>query len=398
MTEPSHLRIAIVGAGIGGLVLGAALALRGLKPVVFEARSEEGITTEGLFLTVAPNGMNGLRAIDAMDEVRVKGIDMTGLEILNAAGRRIGFIDQSSFETRFGAPSCTLTRGELVAVLLARARSVGVEVRFESAVAAISDTGNEVSLTDSGGRTEMFDAVVAADGVRSKVRELAFPDFPMPTFTGQVGTGGVIDAPVPDTNGVMRMTFGEKAFFGYIKAQGRPVYWFNSFLSNEYQTRADNPVLFANRILTMHATDPEPNLTILQHLDRLDRAYPIYDVPRLKSWARGRVVLMGDAAHAFGPHAGQGASLAIEDGIVLAHCLTTFAGHTEAFRRFHLLRSRRVDKVAAITAQTGSRKASTGPVAVFFRDLFLPMFVRIGGAVTAKLYVFRVDQTPLSAP
>jgi hypothetical protein len=72
--------------------------------------------------------------------------------------------------------------------------------------------------------------LVAADGLGSSVRNVVFPEYPKPHFTGLIGTGGITEAPVPDTDGIMRMTFGNNAFFGYLKAEGQSVCWFNSYL------------------------------------------------------------------------------------------------------------------------------------------------------------------------
>lgn len=62
---------------------------------------------------------------------------------------------------------------------------------------------------------------------------MVFPEYPAPHFTGLIGTGGVTEAQVADTGGVMRMTFGNNAFFGYLKVAGQPVYWFNSYSGAE---------------------------------------------------------------------------------------------------------------------------------------------------------------------
>src|SRR5882724_429981 len=81
-------KIAVCGAGVGGLTLAARLAQMGGKPIVFEARSETATTSEGVFLTLAPNGMNGLRTIGCDEEVKASGIATTGIEIRNAKAKR----------------------------------------------------------------------------------------------------------------------------------------------------------------------------------------------------------------------------------------------------------------------------------------------------------------------
>src|SRR5580704_16314649 len=113
--------IAICGAGVGGLTLAVRLAQMGRKPIVFEARSEADAATEGGFLTLAPNGMNGLRTIGCFEAVKASGIDTIGIEIRNAKGKRLGFAGQADHQAEFGAPSLTIRRGRLAEILLANA-------------------------------------------------------------------------------------------------------------------------------------------------------------------------------------------------------------------------------------------------------------------------------------
>src|SRR5262249_16773256 len=96
-------RIAIVGAGVAGLVLATRLAQDGRDVTVFEARSEAVLRTEGLFLTLAPNGMNGLRLIGLAEAVAAKGIATRAIEILDERGRRLAIMDQADFATTLGA-------------------------------------------------------------------------------------------------------------------------------------------------------------------------------------------------------------------------------------------------------------------------------------------------------
>ena len=229
--KSSGFRDRYLRAGVGGLMLAARLAQMGRKPILFEARSETATTSEGVFLTLAPNGMNGLRTIGCDEEVKVSGIATTGIEIRNAKAKRLAFAAQSDHEAGFGAPSVTVRRGRLAEILLAKARAAGVDTRFDAQVSDVttSPDGVGVRLQFKDGITHDFGILVAADGLGSTVHNVVFQGYPKPHFTGLIGTGGITNAPVPDTGGIMRMTFGNNAFFGYLKAEGRPVYWFNSY-------------------------------------------------------------------------------------------------------------------------------------------------------------------------
>jgi 2-polyprenyl-6-methoxyphenol hydroxylase-like FAD-dependent oxidoreductase len=394
-SDPSIL---IAGAGVGGLVLAIRLKQLGFQPTVLEVRSREAVAHEGEFLNLAPNGMNGLRTVGCFPQVVAAGILTTGMELLNAKGRRLALVDQRDYADRFGAPSITLRRGELAGILADRAEQAGVTLRFDCAVRDVRIAADQVAVTCADGAHHAAPVLVAADGLRSRVRSVVFPEYPAPAYTGLASTGGFAEADVPATDGMMRMTFGDRAFFGYIKAPDRPVYWWDSFPAPEHALGAfTNPVALADHVRALHARDPAPHATILAAVQGLARSYPIFDMPPLPRWSRDRVVLMGDAAHAIGPHAGQGASMAIEDALVLAACLDTEVDHAAAFGHFEELRRPRIAQVVKITARNGARKQSTGRFALWMRDLMLPLVIPLGVRVGRRLLHHRIDLAPLAA-
>ena len=109
-------------------------------------------------------------------------------------------------------------------------------------------------------------------------------------------------------------------------------------------------------------------------------------------------MLIGDAAHAVGPHAGQGASMAIEDALVLAPCLEAVDDAEDAFARFESLRRSRFDQVVKVTARNSSQKRSSGWLSLLIRDLVLPILIPLGIRMAQRLIEFRVDRVPLAQP
>jgi 2-polyprenyl-6-methoxyphenol hydroxylase-like FAD-dependent oxidoreductase len=391
--------IAICGAGVAGLTLATKLKSLGMNTVVFEARTENAVCSEGEFLTLAPNGMNGLRAIDCYEDVIAAGIKTIGIEIVNAKGKRLGLADQTDVEQLFGAPSLTIRRGSLTKILLQKANDNGVAVHFERRATGSQQVSEGVAITFSDGSHVKASLLIAADGLRSKIRQIVFPEYPEPHYTGLVGTGGLTDVEVPSTNGVMRMTFGNNAFFGYIKVPNQPVYWFNSYAAEQSgDGKVDDPVRYAKQILGLHLDDPAPNAKILSAVSKIERNYPVFDMPPLPKWSKGRIVLVGDAAHAVGPHAGQGASMGIEDALVLAACLSSEKHYSQAFDRYEQLRRERVEKVVKLTARNSSQKRSNSKLALFIRDLILPFLIPLGIKQGRQLFVYRVDMEPLNVP
>jgi 2-polyprenyl-6-methoxyphenol hydroxylase-like FAD-dependent oxidoreductase len=395
----SRFDVAVCGAGIAGLTLAARLSSLGFRVTVLEARDEAALEREGVFLTLAPNGMNGLRVIDLHRDIAAQGIATTGIEILDERGRRLALMDQSDHGSVFGAQSITLRRGALMRLLLERARSAGVTVHFGRKVAAVKGGAAGVSVETEDGAAMRFDVLAACDGLRSRVRELVFPDFPTPRFTGLIGTGGFADVPsIRATHGTLRMTFGREAFFGYIKEHDQPVFWFNSYPAEAPQSEFSTPQAYAAFLRTLHRGDPQENRDILGAVRGIEKDYAIFDLPELPVWHRERVVLVGDAAHAVGPHAGQGASMAIEDAIVLAACLEAEAALPAAFSRYERLRRGRVREVVRLTARNGSQKRASGRLALMIRNLILPVVIPLGIKAARRGYAYQVDRNPLAVP
>lgn len=394
--ETTRSTVGICGAGIGGLVLALRLARLGFRPIVLEARTREAALSEGEFLTLAPNGMNGLRAVDCYEDVVREGVETKAIELRNAGGRRLFLVNQTDHRAKFGAPSVTVKRGALTRILIAKCEAEGIAVHFGRRVSSVAMNAYSVSLnfTETGGLA--VDILVAADGLRSLVRSQVFSDFPAPHFTGLIGAGGIVDADVPATDGVMRMTFGDQAFFGYITSASGSAYWFNSFAADSADTvRGLNPNALADLLRKMHADDPSPNPEILREVKKVERSYPIFDMPPLPVWSRGRVVLLGDAAHAIGPHAGQGASMAIEDSLVLSACLAATLSHADAFARYEALRRPRIAQVVKLTRQNAARKRKSTRLGLLLRDLLLPLLLPIGIRMSRKLFAYRADLQPL---
>ena len=141
-----------------------------------------------------------------------------------------------------------------------------------------------------------------------------------------------------------------------------------------------------------------PTATFSAAVGRIDHDYPIFDLPELAIWHRGRVVLVGDAAHAVGPHAGQGASMAIEDAVVLAACLDREPDAAAAFARFQRLRRGRIREVVRLTARNAAQKRSSGRLSLMIRNLILPLVIPLGIRAARRICAFRVDRDPLADP
>ena len=191
------------------------------------------------------------------------------------------------------------------------------------------------------------------------------------------------------------MIFGRRGFFGYAVRPGGETYWFSNFAEKEepsaealLKAGADG---YRRQLLAVHQSDPPEVMRILHSLSGDIGAWAVYDIPSLPAWHRGAVCLLGDAAHAIGPHVGQGASLALEDAFVLAKCLRDLPEASYAFSTFERLRRARVEPIIKQSRRTGQQKTPTGWLGRRIRDVVLPIILKSGARAANELYRYALD-------
>jgi FAD-dependent urate hydroxylase len=377
----------VIGGGIAGPVLGMWLRRIGAEVVIAEARPQ-GDGGEGAFLGVAPNGMNVLAALGIADRVAARGVACTGFAFANAAGRSIGVIDRSEDPRRFGAALTMIRRADLHDVLLSEAERAGVELRFGVRLHEVDAGAEGVRAAFEDGTSEDADILVGADGIGSTVRRLCFPAAPAPAFSGLLDVGGFArGVSLPVAPAVNHMVFGRRAFFGvFVPAEGAAWWFHNGPPPPSHEPAAELRL----RLLELHAGDPAWIRACIEATPRLLGPWPLREIAGLERWTEERVALVGDAAHAMSPSAGQGASMAMEDAMVLAMCLRDVGDPAAALRAFERARRARVEATARIARRNSSGKAPPGAVAAWVRDRMLPIFLRIGAAAQERGYGYRI--------
>lgn len=385
------MNVLIIGGGIAGTAVGIALSRAGIPARIVEARSQPQ-AAGGAFLAVAPNGVAALHTLGLHDLMaRAGGIAVPEIWFHNAAGDQIGHLQAHG--TDGTSPTCLVRRGALQHQLLEAARSAGVEITFGTRLVDLHHGADGVTAVFADGRTVTGDLVLGCDGVHSTTRRLALPTAPSPRYTGVLDCGAWTETgSLPDTTG-QRMVWGRRAFFGYVTDRGT-TYWFSNLAQEQEPHRGDLDALdgpsWLSRLRQLHEADPTPVPQILAAADSVLGVWPIYDLPNQPTWHTGRVCLLGDAAHAASPSAGQGASLALEDAAVLAMCLRDLPAPQDAFARFEQLRKPRAEQVVAMGRQIGDRKISS-PAASWLRDRLLPLFLRLGARQAQAHYTYRID-------
>jgi 2-polyprenyl-6-methoxyphenol hydroxylase-like FAD-dependent oxidoreductase len=370
-------RALVIGGGIAGPVAASALCKAGIEPVVYEAyeRTADGI---GGVVMIAPNGLDALRIIGVEEAVRDIGQPISRMVIADGRGRKLAEMDGVPGLP----PSQVMWRSELYRVLHDHAEARGVRTEYGKRLVGAEETPDGVTARFADGSTATGDVLIGADGIRSTVRTLIDPGAPGPEHVVLLGFGGYADH-VADGGRTDAMTFanGKRAFFGYwTHPDGDRTLWFSNLPHGEAVTRAQametSSEDWLRRLREAHADDvPARDVLRRSSADELFVFGSMEAMPRVPHWHRGRMVLIGDSAHAPSSSSGQGVALAAESAIQLARCLRDAEDIPTAFATYERLRRPRVEKVAADAAKTNSDKAA-GPVARTLMRALAPLAMK----------------------
>lgn len=384
----------IIGGGIAGPATALALQAVGIEATIYEAQGASA-SLDGAFLNLAPNGVNILETLGVAGQVMDYGFPCPGITFWNANGKQVGELNNDPEEERYGARSVLIKRGLLHKALHDEAFRRGIRIEFGKRLRAIAEQNGKVVARFEDGTEAVGDFLIGCDGIHSRTRTEILPASPQPEYTGLINFGGFATGLNLPPTPLMQMVFGRRGFFGYSVTPTGEVYWFSNLPQPQEPERkvlqATSEEAWRQRLLDLHRDDPAPILDILRATTGGFGKWPIYDLPSLTTWHKGRVCLLGDAAHATSPHVGQGASLALEDALVFAQCLRDVPSLDGAFATFERLRKGRTEKLVAQARRTGGSKVVSNPVQGWFRDLTLPFFLRLGAKSTEWVYAYKVD-------
>lgn len=367
--------VAIVGAGIAGPALAVALREVGIDSLILERRPRRAPAV-GAFLTLGTNGLIALSRLGLTGAT--VGFETGYIDLVSGTGKDLG---RARITGPDGSPvSRTMRRADLSALLRDKALARGIEIRDQADVVAVHEASDGVDVTLADGTTLRADVLVGADGIWSRTRAVIDPAAPAPAYTGLTGHGGYAPAGVvADPPGSYRMIFGRAAFFGYAVAPDGGAWWFlNEPTPDEprqSRTVERPPEALRAHLIALVAGDRGPAATMLDGTVEFTPSGPVHTIPHLPRWHTDRLVVIGDAAHAPSPSSGQGASLALEDAVMLAARLRAHDTPREAFAAFTRARRPRVESIIRQAARVNSSKAATG-IARVARDLMLPLILR----------------------
>jgi 2-polyprenyl-6-methoxyphenol hydroxylase-like FAD-dependent oxidoreductase len=396
MATTTYSKAVVIGSGIAGPVLAMALQEIGIEAEIHEAHVGAG-DDAGLFLNAASNGLDVLRQLGAEREVVEQGWPCPRLQMFSGTGKRLGEVSNGLPPDK-GLGSVLVKRGTLQRALREAAEARGISVRYGARLTGLEQDTSGVSAHFDDGSSARGDLLIGCDGLHSRTRHLIDAGAPSPHYTGMLCFGGFARttglAPTP---GTLNLMFGKRAFFGWLVAGDGEAYWFSNVASPVEPSReqlATTPTEAWQRdLLELHRGDAAPVEQILSSEQDAIVAYPLYDMPPVPTWSRGRVAIIGDAAHATSPHAGQGASLAVEDALVLAQCLRDLGDAGRAFARFEALRRKRVEKIVKFARQMGHNKTISSKFGLKLRDATLPFVLKHFATPEQRawIYTYRVD-------
>lgn len=351
-------KIVIVGAGAAGLCAHLALRRAGFEVEHYERKPAFG--AEGGNFALWPNGVKVLTALGIGDRLDEIGFPARHFTTYDLSGELVSRVSFEGFRELTGARMYLVTRGDLQGALDA---AVGPgRIALGSVCTGIDQDADGATVRFADGTSTTADLVVCADGIRSPLRR-ALIDPTDSTYvgitywTGWIDDGGFLAAHAPSADGFVEFWgVGQRAAVLPVGG-GRVGYAFIARVAADH-----SPVDRLARLRAMYAGWPP---TIAALLDRLQGTriihWPVYDVAPLSRWSSGRVVAIGDAAHASAPTMGQGANMAIEDGYVLAECLRDATTLADALARFERRRRPRVEMIVRESRARAQRATETDP-------------------------------------
>jgi 2-polyprenyl-6-methoxyphenol hydroxylase-like FAD-dependent oxidoreductase len=350
----------VIGGGIAGLASAIALAQAGWRVTVLERAAAFGEVGAGLATT--GNGMTALAALGLGDAIREVAYQTGTAGMQDQAGRWIMRMPDTRSDPTAVTTIWGLQRQRLHGVLRAAAEAAdGVELVTGAEVVAVKpgtpegDRAEVTWRTANTGRRAEAALVVAADGVRSTVRAQLLPGN-LARYSGSTSWRAII----PDTDSEDRLVqaWGPGAEFGSLRVSPAEIYWYGYFRHPEGTVFADELAAARERFAgwapwVRVMVDATPAERLMRH--------DVYHLPGgLPAYANGRVVFVGDAAHAMLPTAGQGAATALEDGVCVGRLIAgpvrdggVMAAALAAFDRARRPRCRQIARTAILTARFG---------------------------------------------
>jgi 2-polyprenyl-6-methoxyphenol hydroxylase-like FAD-dependent oxidoreductase len=356
--------VLVAGGGIGGLTAAAALGQAGCRVDLLEDKPAWGASGVGI---IQPG--NALRALDSIgvaQQCLAAGHPYDRYRYTDAQGRLLNEAPGMRASPHL-PPYNGIVRGRLHDILLAAAREAGAQIRMGTRITGFEQDASGVTVNASDGRASRHDLVVVAEGIHSPTRDRLFGPQARPRLTGQSVWRLTMPKPAHVTQGVMMVGRQRKA--GFIPLGPDTMYLLSvSIEPAGMRFKPDElaPALL-ERLAEFGGLVDEVRPCITRDAGIVFRELEVVHVP--PPWHQGRVVLIGDAAHASTPHLGQGAAMAVEDAVVLAELVRTGIPLAELGNAWMERRYRRASRIQEASIAIGQFEQGQRPDLDLFATL-----------------------------
>jgi salicylate hydroxylase len=388
--------ILLVGGGLGGLATALALGQAGVTTQLFE--QSPAFTEVGAGIGLGPNAVRRLQGWGVWEALQDKGFVPSQLEVMDAkTGQQLGCLPMAkTFENRYGAPYLTIHRADLHQVLSDAVNAKGLSVlhlghRLQDANADASCVKTQWLSSEGQVVEHASQALIGADGIKSKLRELAWPSSQLQA-SGHWAYRTLLPRhtlPAAWRGDALGLWLGPRLHLVHYPVRGGE--WLNVVVLVETYDAAQTPGWDSQRSAAQTAHDLQTALqgscSRLQDLVRMSeswRAWALFDrhpVQSADDMAQGRLALVGDAAHPMLPYLAQGAGMAIEDADTLAQCWSQAGLSVEQrLQAYAQSRWQRVAKVQARARRNARLFHASGALA-WGRDTAM----RVGGAAVMDM-------------
>ena len=318
-----------------------------------------------------------------------------------------------------------IKRTDLLGVLLDAVHEAGIALRYDKRITSITDGDGRVEVKFSDGTTDTADLLLGCDGIHSAVRTLYVDPSQSPTYTGMSGLGSIVPASVlpsflPHVRG-MNVTLTQEGMFAAMTctADDQEICWGFSKEAPlppsgdardgwEVHRKQEVEGFKSTLLELLHDAGGQWGNTMRTLVSKTDvvKFYPVYKLPLGGEWHRGRVLLLGDAAHAMPPHAGQGVSMALEDAFLLSRLLEHYNANIDisrslqdVYKRFDKIRRPRVDEISTRAAGNAEMRKKTGPWGLWLKEQGISLYLHGSWALgmdkwgsETKYIVYDIDE------
>ncbi len=367
-SAPAESTVLIIGGGIGGLASAIALQQVGIPAVVFERAPV--LQEVGAGIGLGANGMYALAKLGIADAVQAVGSSVERIELRGQAGDVLSVLSTGPLERELGVATTLVHRADLHAALAKRVDADTIRLNGECIGFDQDETGVTVRL---GTGKEMRGALlIGTDGMSSAVRRQLWGDQP-PRYAGYTSCRGILES---DLVSLLEDTgfeaWGSGRRFGLFHINSDQAYWYATWNAPAGGAESGEPLKQRLQSLFQGWASPVPQALANTPAETLILT-DICDRPPLPQWGRGRVTLVGDAAHPTTPNLGQGVCMAIEDAVVLARCLGGWSDRMTPLRAYEDRRRRRTAGTVSASRRMGWIGQWENPFACILRNTALKL-------------------------